>query len=85
MPITIIGRKSTVPTPQKMNILYKYTKYLLSVIINLGTIISVGDTVSHDGIKQADLGKRAPVLTCLYGRMIFDPFEICFHEGFIWR
>ena len=58
-----------------MNHVHKYTKGLLSVIINLGTNIRGGDTVFYDGVKTPDLGSRAHVLKYLHGRMVFGPFE----------
>ena len=57
----------------------------MSVIINLGTNISGGYTVFYDGVKTSDLGNRAHVLKHLHGRIIFAPFEKCFHEVTLWR
>ena len=39
----------------------------------------------YGGVKTSDLGSRSCVLKHLHGRMIFGPFEKCFHEDTIWR
>ena len=57
----------------------------MSIIINLGTYISGGDTVFYGKVKTTYLGNRARVLKHLLGRMIFCPFERCFHKGSLWR
>ena len=66
-----------------MNHVHKDNEYFLSVIITLGTNIRGGDTVFYDGTKTSDLESRAHALNNLHGRMIFGPFEKCFHEGTI--
>ena len=58
-----------------MKHLNKYTKDLLSVIINLGTNISGGNTVFYDWVKTYDLGNIPHDLKYLHGRIIFGPFE----------
>ena len=69
-----------------MNHVHKYSKAFLSVIITLGKYIRGGGgyTVFYYGVKTSDLGSRSHVLTILQRRMIFGPFEICFHEGNLW-
>ena len=47
--------------------------------------MSGGDTVFYNVVKTSDLDNRSHVLTCLHGRMIFGPFEKCFHKGTLWR
>ena len=71
----IIGGKIYSNHPKNLNNVYKDTKDMVSVIINLGNYISGGDTVFYDGVKTSDLGSRAHSLKCLHGRMIFGPFE----------
>ena len=39
----------------------------------------------YDRVKISDLGNRCHVLKQLHGRMIFGPFEGCFHEDSLWR
>ena len=53
------------------------------VIIAMGTNIIGGDTVFYDGVEKYDFGNRDHVLEHLHGRMIFGPFEMFFHEGYI--
>ena len=68
-----------------MNNVHKDTKDLVYVMITLGTNKSGGDTAFYDGVKMTDLGIRAHVLKRIHGRIIFGPFERCFHESYIWR
>ena len=68
-----------------MNHSCKYSKYLVSVITNMGTNISGWYIVFYEGVKQKDLGKIAHILKYLHGRIFMSPFEICFHEGSLWR
>ena len=83
--IAVIGGKLFSNHPKNMNHVHKYTKYLLSVIITLGTNISGRNTVFNDRVKISDLGNRSHVLKYLHVIMVFGPFEKCFHEGTIWR
>ena len=53
--IAVIGGKLFSNQPINVNHFHKDTKDLLSVIINLGTNISGGDTVFYDGVKKYDL------------------------------
>ena len=39
----------------------------------------------YDGVKTSELGSRAHVLKHLIGRMLFGPFERCFHGDTLWR
>ena len=64
--ITVIGEKLYSNNPKNMNLANKYSKKLVSVLINLGGYILGGCTVFYDGVKQTDLGKRAQVLNHLY-------------------
>ena len=70
---------------QNMNHVQKYSKNLVSVIINLGTNISEGDTVFYDRVKQTYLVKISHVLKHLHDRRIIGPFERLFHESFLER
>ena len=62
-----------------MTHVHEDNKYLLSVIITLGINISGGDTVFYYRLKTSGLVNRAHFLKHLHGRMIFGPFEECFH------
>ena len=73
--IAVIGGKLFSNHLKNMNHSHKDTKDLVSVIINLGTNISGGDTVFYNGVKTSDLGNRTHVLKHLHGRMIFGPFD----------
>ena len=68
-----------------MNHSCKYSKYLVSVITNMGTNISGWYIVFYEGVKQKDLGKIAHILKYLHGRIFMSPFEICFHAGSLLR
>ena len=68
-----------------MNHVHKGGKDLVSVIITMGTNISIGDTVFNDGLRHTYLRKQYQFLKCLHGRVIMGAFEICFHEGSLWR
>ena len=83
--VAVIGGRLFSNHPKNLNHVNNNSKYLVSVIITLGTDISVGDTFFNDGMKTSDLGSRAHILKHLHGRMIFGPFEIFFLEGTIWR
>ena len=50
----------------------------MSVIINLGTNISGGDTMFYDGVKKHDSWNISHVLKHLHGRMTFGSFENIF-------
>ena len=39
----------------------------------------------YDGVRYNDLVKRDHLLNNLYGRCDVGSFEICFHEGYLWR
>ena len=73
--MTVVGGKLFSNHPKNMNYVYKDSKDLVSVIINLGGNISGGDTLFYDGVKTSDLGSRAHFLKHLHGRIIFGPFE----------
>ena len=73
--MTVVGGKLFSNHPKNMNYVYKDSKDLVSVIINLGGNISGGDTLFYDGVKTSHLGSRAHVLKHLNGRMIFGKFE----------
>ena len=57
----------------------------MSIIVNLVNNISGGVTVLYDKVKMKDLVNRSHALKHLHGRIIFGPFERCFHEGSLWR
>ena len=61
--------------PKNLSHVNKDSKYLVSVIINMGGNISGGDTVFYDGVKTSDLGIRAHLLKKLHGRIIFGPLK----------
>ena len=39
----------------------------------------------YERIKTTYLGNRAQYLKCLHEKIIFGPFERCFHEGSLWK
>ena len=47
---------------KNLNHIHKDSKYLLLVIIILGTDVNGGETVLNDGENMNDIGKRAHVL-----------------------
>ena len=67
-----------------MNHVHRDTKVLLSILINLGANVIVGETLFYEGVKTSDLINRVHVLKYLHGIMIFGTFEKN-HEGTIWR
>ena len=73
--MAVIGGKLYSNNPKNMNHVHKYTKYLLSIIIYLGTNIRVRGTVFNDRVKTSDSGSRAHGLKHLHGRIIFGPFN----------
>ena len=72
--MAVIGGKFSSNHPKNMNNVHKDSKYLVSVIINLGKDISGEDTVFYDVMKTSDLGSRSHVLKYLHERIIFGPF-----------
>ena len=70
--IASIGGKIYSNHAINMNILHKDSKYMVTVIITLGTSISAVETLFYDELKQTDLEKRARVLKHLYGRIIMN-------------
>ena len=70
--------------PKNLNHVHKESKYLVSVITNLGGNISGGDTVFYDWVKTSKLGIRSHTLKHLHGRMISGPFKKN-HEVNLWR
>ena len=72
---TVIGGRIYSNHPKNINYVHKDSKYLVSVIINMGENISGGETVFYDEVKTSDLEGRAHVLKHLHGRMIFGQFE----------
>ena len=72
--MAVIGGKLFSNNPKKLSHVNRYSKDLLSVIINIGVNIRGGDTVFYDGVKTSDLGSRAHDLKHLHGRIIFGPF-----------
>ena len=71
----VIGSRLFSDHHKNLNHVHKYSKDLVSVIINLRVNISAGGTVFYDGVKTSDLGIRAHVLKNLHGRLIFGPFK----------
>ena len=57
MSIAAIGGKIYSDNTKNTNHVNKYSKDLVSVIINLGTNIIRGDTVFYDKVKHTDLVK----------------------------
>ena len=59
--------------------LHKDSKYLLSVIIILGTYVNGGEIDFYDGENMNDIGKRAHVLKHSHGRCVIGSFGKLFH------
>ena len=68
---------------KNLNNVHKDSKYLLSVIIILGTDVNGGETVFNDGENMNDIGKRAYVLNHSHGRCVIGSFDKILHEGSI--
>ena len=61
--------------PKNLNHVHKYSKYLLYVIIILGTDVHGGETVFFNGDNINDIGKRAHVLKHSHGRCVIGSFD----------
>ena len=73
--ISLIGGRLFSNHPKHLNHVNKDSKYLVSVIINMGGNIREGGNVLYDRVTTSDLGSRSHVLNNLHGRMIFGPFD----------
>ena len=69
---------------KNLNNVHKDSKYLLSVIIILGTDVNGGESVFYNGDNMNDIGKRAHVLKHSHGRCVIGSFDNILHEGSIW-
>ena len=67
-----------------MNHVHKYSKDLVYVLITLEEYKQRGQNV-YDRVNSIDLGEISHVLKHLQGRIFMDTFEICFHEGSLWK
>ena len=82
--MSTIGGNIYTRNAKNHNQVHKDSKYLLSVIIILGTDVNVGETVFYDGENMNDIGKRAHVLKHSHGRCVIGSFDNFLHEGSIW-
>ena len=60
---------------KNLNHVHKDSKYLLSVIIILGTDVHGDETVCFHGENMNDAGKRAHVLKHSHGRCVIGSFD----------
>ena len=60
--LEIVGGNLYTRHPKNLNHLHKDSKYLMSVIIILGTDVHGGETVFYDGKNMNEIRKRAHVL-----------------------
>ena len=63
-----------------LNHVHKDSKYLLLVIIILGTDVNGGEIVFYDGENMNDIGKIAHVLKHSHGRCVIGYFDKNLHE-----
>ena len=79
--IATIGGNLHTKNANSLNHIHKDSKYLLSVIIILGTNINDDETGFYDGENMNDIGKRAHVLNHSHGRCDIGSFDKILHEG----
>ena len=75
---TIGGNLYTIHA-KNLNHSHKDSKYLMSVIIILGTDVNGGETVFYDGENMNDIGKIAHVLKNSRGRCVIGSFDKILH------
>ena len=69
---------------KNLNRVHKDSKYILPVIIILGTDVNGGETVFYDGENMHDIGKISHVLKHSHGRCVIGYFDQILHEDLIW-
>ena len=69
---------------KNLNHIHRYSKYIMSVIIILGTYVNGGETVFYDGENMNDIEKIAHVLKHSHGRCVIGAFDKILHECYIW-
>ena len=66
---------------KNLNNVHKDIKYLLPVIIILGTDVNGGETVFYDGDNINYIGKRAHVMKYSHRRCVIGSLDKFLHEG----